>query len=170
MENEIKFREKICFWLTESFENKIPVDISVINFGINQIDEGVELYFKGYNVYSTENDSWLAKEMYTSENSIIQDKQLNEEPENVYKIYKSEILKFIKSNKSIYSKTIIHTTLTYFKSQPELIFTKKDVTKFMIGAGNSLLKMVLYSLLFLLVIIIIVLIILYFNRDSLVPS
>jgi hypothetical protein len=129
MDNETKVRSNIYEWLINNFESKVPQNIVAINYGIQIIDNGYEVYFFGSDFYDENNEIWTLNNSYSPKsNFLFIENSGNEYSEDkIYKLYKSEILHFIKKNKSIYPKNIIHTTVTYFNGNPEVIFKQRNL-------------------------------------------
>lgn len=148
MKTETKIRSEINKWLSDNFESKIPQNIIAINYGIQIIDNGFEVYFYGSDFYDENDGIWLQNESYSPNNNYLfienNDNQYSEN--EIYKLYKSEIFHFIKNNKSKYPKNVLHSTVTYFAGNPEVIFKQRHVLKDIRKGGFSMILLILFMI------------------------
>jgi hypothetical protein len=167
MNIESKITSEIYNWLSNNFESKIPQNIIAINFGIQIIENGFEVYFFGSDFYDENDDIWLQNESYTPlSNYLFIENKNNQYSENeIYKLYKSEIFHFIKNNKSKYPKNVLNTTVTYFAGNPEVIFKQRHVLTDIRKGGFSMLLLILFMIIFIIIASVISLIILWFTWD-----
>jgi hypothetical protein len=119
---------KIKVWLQDKFEiEALPEEVIAINFGIQKVFDGYELYQNGCDDYNEKHDNWMLSEIYEPEDNFynLGAPSLNLSEADIYKLYKIEVLNTLKQ-KQRGSKHLKYITITYFNGQPELIETLTD--------------------------------------------
>lgn len=121
-------KNSIKNWLADKLEiGDIPTSVIAINFGIQKVYDGYELYLKGCDEYYEEHDTWLQNEIYEPKDNFINlgTKSLELTETDIYSLYKSEVLNLLKSKNDNYIKHLKYITMTYFNGQPERLRSDK---------------------------------------------
>ena len=116
---------KIAKWLIDKLEcDTIPTEVLAINFGIQKVFDGYEIYQIGCDEYYNDHDTWLLSEIYQPADNFFNlgIESLNLSENNVYDIYKGEVLSQFSDKKRLPAQ-IKFITVTFFNGKPELIKT-----------------------------------------------
>jgi len=119
---------KIKVWLQDKFEfESLPDEVIAINFGIQKVFDGYELYQNGCDDFNEEHETWMLSEVYEPEDNFFNlgVQSLNLTEADIYKLYKNEVLIALEHKQSD-PKHLKYITITYFNGQPELIKTMTE--------------------------------------------
>ena len=121
-------QNKISLWLQDKLnEANFPDDVIAINFGIQKVLDGYEIYQQGCNDFYKDHDTWLQSEIYSPADNFLNlgKSSLDIRQDEIFEYYKSEVVKLRKRQTS--GGHVKHVTITYFNGRPEDILTNANI-------------------------------------------
>lgn len=120
----LEIKDKIRNWLHDKLEfSTFPADVIVLNFGIQKVYDGYELYQEGYDDYYEDHDTWMLSNIYKPVNNYFNlgISSLNITETEIFELYKSLVLSLILKSDRLDTIDLKYITITYFNGQPELL-------------------------------------------------
>jgi hypothetical protein len=122
MTTEIK--DKIWNWLQDKLEfSSLPDNVIALNFRIQKVYDGYELFQEGCDDFYEDHDSWMLSDTYQPLDNFFNLglPSLSLTETEVFNLYKSQVLSLILQNDKFHAGHLKFITITYFNGQPELL-------------------------------------------------
>ena len=116
--------DSICInWQDVFARNNTPKNLVALNFGLQKIYDGYEIYLDGYDWFDEQDDIWLLDSIWGPDENFISLSygfNLFDEAE-VFSIYNKNISEKIRSGKMVLPATIKYATVCLVKGKPQRV-------------------------------------------------
>jgi len=133
-------KSKIKSWLHDKLEIEVlPDNVIALNFGIQKVFDGYELYQQGCDDFNKEHDTWLLSEVYTPKDNFFNlgRQSLDDSENKLFEFYKRELTHLINQNSKIFSKNLKHVTISFLNGPPVDILSINEKINLSADKGNS---------------------------------
>jgi hypothetical protein len=121
--SDSEMKLQIRTWLKGKLEkDQIPHNVIALNFGMQKVFDGIELYQAGHNTYNADHTTWMIENVYFPEDNFFNLGQasLDFSLVELYELYKNEVSILVHQKMEL-PKNLKYITITGHSGYPELI-------------------------------------------------